>query len=265
MIRVGVLGGLGKMGSTVCSAVDEADDLELVAAFDRSGGVPASSFRTSAVPEVSSTRDVLLDAEVAVDFTDASAAVENLEWCAANGIHVVSGTTGIDEAGFERLAAAFGPADRPNAIIAPNFAISAVLMMHLSEIAAPFFDGAEIIELHHDDKADAPSGTSIETARRIALARAESGRGPFEEDLTTRVALEGSRGGSTSDGVHIHAVRLPGLIAHQMVMFGAKGQTLTIRQDSYDRTSFMPGVLLAIRRVASTPGLTVGLDELLSN
>ena len=262
MIRVGVVGALGKMGSTVCAAVNDAEDLELVAAVDRSAELP---LRTAGFPEVSASIDALGDAEVAVDFTDASTAVENLEWCAEHGLHAVCGTTGIDEAGFDRLALAFGPADRPNAIIAPNFSISALLMMHLSEIAAPLFDGVEIIELHHDDKADAPSGTSIETARRIALARAESGRGPFSADRTTRVALEGARGAWTSDGINIHAVRLPGLIAHQMVMFGAEGQTLTIRQDSYDRTSFMPGVLLAVRRVASTPGLTVGLDELLSS
>ncbi|MGA8295969.1 MAG: 4-hydroxy-tetrahydrodipicolinate reductase, partial [Acidimicrobiales bacterium] len=203
------------------------------------------------------------DTEVAVDFTSAQAATENLLWCAEHGIHAVCGTTGIDEEGLARLSDAFAPADRPNAIVAPNFSVSAVAMMRLAEIAAPLFDSAEIIELHHNHKLDAPSGTSIETARRIAGARSESRAGGFAPDATRTLTLEGARGATGAGEIAIHSVRLTGLVAHQEVIFGAEGQTLTLRQDTYDRSSFMPGVLLAVRKIAATPGFTVGLDELL--
>ncbi len=261
MTRVGVVGALGKMGSTVCAAVQTALDLELVAAVDAKGdGAPHPAFADVAVAS-----DIAALArsgtEVAVDFTTAQAAVENLLWCAEHGIHAVCGTTGIDEAGMTRLSDAFGPAERPNAIVAPNFSVSAVTMMRLAEIAAPLFDAVEIIELHHSGKRDAPSGTSIETARRIALARDASLAGPFAPDATTAVVLEGARGATGAGAIPIHAVRLSGLVAHQEVIFGGEGQTLTIRQDTYDRSSFMPGVLLAIRKIAETQGFTVGLDE----
>jgi 4-hydroxy-tetrahydrodipicolinate reductase len=264
MIRVGVLGALGKMGTTVCAAVQAAGDLELVCAVD-----PKDETKTPrpAFAGVTVTNDVAAlarsDSEVAVDFSTAHAAVENLAWCAEHGIHAVCGTTGIDAAGMTRLSDAFGPADRPNAIVAPNFSVSAVAMMRLAEIAAPLFDAVEIIELHQNRKLDAPSGTSIETARRIARARAGSLAAPFAPDATTTLALEGARGAVGAGSIPIHAVRLPGLVAHQEVIFGGEGQTLSIRQDTYDRSSFMPGVLLAIRKIAQTPGFTVGLDELL--
>ncbi len=266
MIRVGVLGACGRMGSTVCVALAAADDLELVAAVDpRSDGarvaVPAASDLTIA-QSIAALESA--GAEVAIDFTGPAAALENLEWCATHGVHAVCGTTGIDAAGLERLGAAFGPPERPNAILASNFSISAVVMMRLAELAAPFFDGVEVIELHHDQKRDAPSGTALETARRIAASRAASGAGPFGPDPTTTLACEGARGGVSAAGIHVHSVRLPGLVAHQEVLFGGPGQSLLIRQDSYDRSSFMPGVLLAARRVGSTPGLTVGLDALLT-
>ncbi|MGD0743077.1 MAG: 4-hydroxy-tetrahydrodipicolinate reductase [Acidimicrobiales bacterium] len=259
MIRVGVLGACGRLGSTVCAALAGCEDLELVAAVD-----PRASTGSVAGIATSVSIEALgnAGAEVAVDFTEPDAAVGNLEWCAAQGIHAVCGTTGIDEAGLDRLRAAFGPPDRPNAIVAANFSISAVVMMRLAELAAPYFDGVEVVELHHDRKKDAPSGTSLATARRLAAARAASGAGPFGADPTTTVSCEGARGGVV-DGIHVHSVRLAGLVAHQEVLFGGPGQSLLIRQDSYDRTSFMPGVLLACRRVASTPGLTVGLEALL--
>ena len=260
MIRMGVLGACGRLGATVCAAVAATSDLELVAAVDpRASGVPVGGL----VPAGSIDALAAAGAEVAVDFTAPQAAVGNLEWCASHGIHAVCGTTGIDAAGLERLRAAFDPPGRPNAIVAANFSLSAVLMMRLAELAAPFFDGVEVIELHHDQKNDAPSGTALETARRIGAARASSGAGPFGEDPTTTVSCEGARGAVASDGIHVHSVRLAGLVAHQEVLFGGPGQSLLIRQDSYDRSSFMPGVLLACRRVASTPGLTVGLDALL--
>jgi 4-hydroxy-tetrahydrodipicolinate reductase len=244
----------------VCAAVAATSDLGLVAAVDpRASGVPVEGL----VPVGSIDALEAAGAEVAVDFTEPAAAVGNLEWCASHDIHAVCGTTGIDAAGLDRLRAAFDPSGRPNAIVAANFSLSAVLMMRLAELAAPFFDGVEVIELHHDQKKDAPSGTALETARRVAAARASSGAGPFGEDPTTTVSCEGARGGVTADGIHVHSVRLAGLVAHQEVLFGGPGQSLLIRQDSYDRSSFMPGVLLACRRVASTPGLTVGLDTLL--
>lgn len=263
MIRVGVLGALGKMGTTVCDAVDATEDLVLVCAVDnKAEGVHRRGRSGLTVTgEITALSEAKTD--VAVDFTAAHAAVENLLWCAEHGIHAVCGTTGIDAAAMTRLADAFAPPERPNAIIAPNFSVSAVAMMRLAEIAAPLFDAVEIIELHHGRKLDAPSGTSIETARRIARARAGSLAGPFAPDPTTTLALEGARGGAGEAKIPIHAVRLPGLVAHQEVIFGGEGQTLIIRQDTYDRSSFMPGVLLAVRKITTTPGFTVGLAELL--
>ena len=261
MMRVGVLGARGRLGSTVCDAVTAAADLELVAAVDpRSAGEPVAGLTASRSIEALADSD----AEVAIDFTEPGAAVENLVWCASHGIHAVCGTTGITAEGLGRLREVFGPADRPNAILAANFSISAGVMMRLAELAAPFFDGVEVIELHHDQKKDAPSGTALETARRIGAAREASGRGPFGADPTTTVSCEGARGGVAAAGIHVHSVRLAGLVAHQEVLFGGPGQSLLIRQDSFDLVSFMPGVLLATRRVASTPGFTVGLDALLS-
>ena len=193
--------------------------------------------------------------EVAVDFTHRDAALENLRWCAAEGVHAVVGTTGFSEADYRDLAAAFTAS---NCVIAPNFAISAVLMMRFAELAAPFFDSAEIVELHHEQKIDAPSGTAMMTAERIAAASDAWAADPTEAEL-----LPGSRGGLAPGGIRVHSLRLRGLVAHQEVVLGATGQSLTLRQDSYDRSSFMPGVLMAVKAVGERPGLTVGLDVLL--
>ena len=264
VLRVGVLGGAGRMGQEVCRAVDEAEDLALVAVVDprADGGVlPATG---PAAPAISSSLEVLAatGAEVVVDFTTADAARRSLPWCASKGIHAVVGTTGLEPADMDVLAEAF--AGRPaNAVVAANFAVGAVLLQRFCQQAAPFMDGAEIVELHHDQKRDAPSGTSLRTAEGIAAARQAAGVPPFAPDGTTQAVLTGTRGGDGPGGVRVHAVRLPGLVAHQEVLFGSLGQSLTIRHDSYDRRSFMPGVLLAVRAVRSRPGLTLGLEPLL--
>lgn len=254
-LRVGVFGAGGRMGTTVCRAVAEVPDLELVAAVD-----PACEGRSMEGLAVAAGPEALEEAgaEVAVDFTAAEAARENLRWCAGHGVHAVVGTTGLSAADYDEAARLFAPGGRANAVIAPNFAVGAVIMMRLAELAAPFFETAEIVELHHDGKVDAPSGTALLTARRMADASPE-----WAPDPTKTFGLEGVRGGTGPGGIHIHAVRLRGLVAHQEVILGTAGQSLTIRHDSYDRTSFMPGVLLAVRSVASRPGLTVGLDALL--
>jgi 4-hydroxy-tetrahydrodipicolinate reductase len=209
--------------------------------------------------QVAPTASALADAgaDVAVDFTVIDAARGNLDWCADNGVHAVVGTTGFADSDVERYRSLFDKSDA-NAVIAPNFAIGAVLMMRFAEVAAPYFETAEIIELHHDEKADAPSGTAMLTARRMAEASDNWGADPTET-----VVVEGARGGEGPGGIRVHAVRLRGLVAHQEVIMGTTGQSLTIRHDSYDRSSFMPGVLLAIRAVREKAGLTVGLDTLL--
>ncbi|MHB1536382.1 MAG: 4-hydroxy-tetrahydrodipicolinate reductase [Acidimicrobiales bacterium] len=259
MTRAGVFGACGRMGATVCEAVLADSELELVAAVDPAGaGQPVAGSDLV----VAGDPDSLVDAgaEVAVDFTVRDAAVANLAWCASQGIHAVCGTTGFSDADMAMLGEAF-PAGGPlGCVVAPNFAVGAVLMMRFAEIAARWFDTAEIIELHHDAKADAPSGTALLTAARMAAASA-----PRAGDPTRTVVLAGARGGEGPGGIRVHSVRLRGLVAHQEVLLGTTGQTLTIRHDSYDRTSFMPGVLLAVKAVAAgrCSGLTVGLDELL--
>jgi 4-hydroxy-tetrahydrodipicolinate reductase len=244
------------MGATVCAAVEDAQDLELVAAVDpRGAGQPAGAGLT-----ITEDLDALAASRtaVAVDFTVATAATSNALWCAARGIHTVIGTTGLDDAALAALAGAFPAGGATGCVVAPNFAIGAVLMMRFAELAAPWFDTAEIIELHHDAKVDAPSGTAVSTATRMAAASNQWGADP------TRVeTVEGARGGTGPGGIHIHSVRLRGLVAHQEVLLGGPGQSLTIRHDSYDRQSFMPGVLAAVRQVPERPGLTVGLDVLL--
>src|SRR5262245_43215644 len=262
MIRVGVFGAGGRMGSTVCRAVVEDPDLELVAAVDpqhagidlRQLGVPGAGGLN-----VAAHHGAFLDAgaEVAVDFTVIDAARQNLAWCADNGVHAVVGTSGFEAPEVEALRQHFESASS-HAVIVPNFAISAVLMMRFAELAAPYFDTVEIIELHHDQKVDAPSGTAIATAERMAAASPE-----WAPDPTTKTVLEGARGGAGACGIPIHSVRLRGLVAHQEVLLGTTGQSLTIRQDSYDRTSYMPGVVLAIKTIGSKPGLSFGLDALL--
>lgn len=239
-IRVGVSGAQGRMGSTVCEAVKGDSELELVAAVD-----------------VGDDFEVLrrAGAEVVVDFTVASAARQNLPLLASWGIHAVVGTTGLGENDVETLRRFFTTS---NAVLAPNFAIGAVLMMRFAEMAAPFFPTAEIIEMHHDQKVDAPSGTAMSTAERMAAASAAWGSDP-----TLHEVVPGARGGAGPGGIHIHSVRLNGLVAHQEVLLGTTGQWLTIRHDTTDRTSFMPGVLLACKGVGLHPGVTVGLDALL--
>jgi 4-hydroxy-tetrahydrodipicolinate reductase len=259
-IRVGVFGAGGRMGSTVCRAVIDAPGMELVAAVDplHAGidlgqlGVHGTNVHISA--KAAALRDA--EAHVAVDFTVLDAARENLAWCAENGVHAVVGTSGFTEAELAQLAERFARSDA-NAVIAPNFAIGAVLMMRFAEQAAPYFESVEIIELHHDQKIDAPSGTAIATAERIAAASKDWG-----DDPTTKIVAEGARGGVVA-GIPIHAVRLRGLVASQEVLLGTTGQSLSIRHDTFDRSSFMPGVILAVQKVIATPGLTVGLDALL--
>ncbi len=195
------------------------------------------------------------DAEVVIDFTQVDAARENVQWLADNGIHAVVGTTGFTEADYANLRASF---TKSNCVIAPNFAIGAVLMMRFAELAAPYFETVEIIEYHHDSKIDAPSGTAMMTAERIAAASKD-----WAADPTTSEVLEGARGGRGPADVRVHALRVRGMVASQEVLLGTTGQTLDIRHDTYDRSSFMPGVLLAVKAVPARPGLTVGLDELL--
>ena len=251
-IRVGVFGAAGRMGSTVCSAIEAAEGLDLVAVVD-----PFAAGRVTHGLEIAADPKVMADAgvQVAVDFTVAEAARTNLGWCALHGVHAVVGTTGLSDEDQRDLASMFTSS---NCLLAANFAISAVLMMRFAELAAPFFETAEIIELHHDRKTDAPSGTALATARRMAAASPE-----WAVDPTTHEVVPGSRGGEGPGGLRIHAVRMRGMMAHQEVVLGAEGQTLTIRQDSYDRSSFMPGVVLACRKVGELPGFTVGLESAL--
>ena len=239
MLRVGVLGSRGRMGSAVAQAVRDAADLELVAEAD-----------------VGDSREPLREADVVVDFTVPAAVLDNVRWCIEAGRHVVVGTTGWNSERLAEVSRLLDSAPGVGVFIAPNFGIGAVLMMRFAEQAARFYDAVEIVELHHAGKVDAPSGTAERTAELVAAARA--GKGP---DATTS-ALPGARGASVSD-VPVHSVRLPGLMAHQEVLFGGPGELLTIRHDSTDRASFMPGVLLAVREVANHPGLTVGLERLL--
>ncbi|MDT3443122.1 MULTISPECIES: 4-hydroxy-tetrahydrodipicolinate reductase [unclassified Pseudofrankia] len=244
MINVGVLGARGRMGATVCAAVEAADDLALVAAVD-----------------AGEDRSALSKAGVVVDFTHPGAVMDNLRWCIDNGLHAVVGTTGFDDGRLATVRGWLAANPGVGVLVAPNFGIAAVLMMRFAAQAARFFESVEIVELHHPNKADAPSGTARRTAELVAAARREAGLDPAGPDATT-TALDGARGASV-DGVPVHAVRLSGLVAHQEVLLGGSGETLTIRHDSLDRSSFMPGVLLAVRQVPARPGLTVGLDPLL--
>lgn len=244
-IKVGVLGAKGRVGQTIVAAVNESDDLELVAEIG-----------------VDDDLSLLVDngAEVVVDFTTPNAVMGNLEFCINNGISAVVGTTGFDDARLEQVRAWLEGKDNVGVLIAPNFAISAVLTMVFSKQSARFFESAEVIELHHPNKLDAPSGTAIHTAQGIAAARKEAGM-DAQPDATEQ-ALEGSRGASV-DGIPVHAVRMSGMVAHEQVIFGTQGQTLTIKQDSYDRNSFAPGVLVGVRNIAQHPGLVVGLEHYL--
>jgi 4-hydroxy-tetrahydrodipicolinate reductase len=251
-IRVGVVGAGGRMGAAVCSAVSADPTLELVAGVDPNA-VGREVHGVTIAGELRALADARCD--VVVDFTVAAAARVTLPWLAMHGIHAVVGTTGFTDDDLVGFRSAFSGS---NCVIAANFAISAVLMMRFAELAAPFFDTAEIIELHHDQKIDAPSGTAVTTAQRMAAASAD-----WAADPTQHEVYPGARGGVGPAGIHVHAVRMRGMVAHQEVILGAQGQSLTIRQDSYDRASFMPGVVLACKRVAEFPGLTLGLDALL--
>ena len=244
-IRVGVLGARGRMGLEVCKTVDAADDLELVAMIDQGDWL----FNASDA-----------GAQVLVDFTTPDVVMDNLHWAVDQGINMVVGTTGFTEQRLERVRGWLAHKPGIGVIIAPNFGIGAVLMMQFAQRAARYFDSAEIIEMHHPRKLDAPSGTAHHTARLIAGARADAQRAPMPD--ATKEEMPGARG-TEVDGVRIHSVRAAGLVAHQEILFGTAGETLTIRHDSLDRASFMPGVLLAVRSVLHRPGLTVGIDELL--
>jgi 4-hydroxy-tetrahydrodipicolinate reductase len=262
MTRVGLFGAAGRMGSTIGAGLAAAPDVEVVALVDPggAGAVGAGGVRISADPGALAEAG----AEVAVDFTRAEAAMANARWCAANGVHAVIGTSGLGADDLAELAELFpGDGGGPNCAWVPNFAVGAVLMMHLAALAAPHMESVEIVELHHDGKIDAPSGTATETARRLAAARRDAGGGSWPPDRTTKTTVEGARGGEGAGSIRIHSVRLPGLVAHQEVLFGTVGQTLSIRHDTYDRACFVPGVLLAVRGVGHRPGLTVGLDSFL--
>ncbi|MDU4704601.1 MAG: 4-hydroxy-tetrahydrodipicolinate reductase, partial [Corynebacterium sp.] len=231
-IKVGVLGAKGKVGSTICEAVEAADDLELAAGLD--SGDDLNELVTAGVQTI-------------VDFTQPDAVMGNLEFCVKNGINAVVGTTGFTKERLDQVQRWLDDAaGEANVLIAPNFAISAVLTMKMAELAAPYFDSAEVIEMHHPFKKDAPSGTAIHTAEAIARARKEAGMG--EQPDATEQTLDGARGAEV-EGIPVHAVRMTGSVAHETVIFGAEGQSLTIKQDSYSRTSFVPGVLLGVRKI----------------
>jgi len=248
------------MGTAVCRAVNQDPALELVAAVDpHHAGIDIRTVTGVEVAgQVTGSAEALAvaGAEVAVDFTVADSARANLRWCARNRVHAVVGTTGLSEADVEELESLF--VDGVNCFIAPNFAIGAVLMMRFAEMAAPYFETAEVVEMHHDEKVDAPSGTAMLTLDRMARASSDWGADP-----TTKEVVAGARGGAGPAGVRVHSLRLRGVVAHQEVLLGTTGQSLSIRHDAYDRTSFLPGVLMAIKAVADRPGLTVGLDALL--
>jgi 4-hydroxy-tetrahydrodipicolinate reductase len=244
-LRVAVLGARGRMGSEVCRAVEAADDLDLVAGVDVD----------DVVETLTATKT-----QVAVDFTHPDAVMDNIRWCVEHGLHVVVGTTGFDDARLDTIRGWLAEAPGVGVLVAPNFGIGAVLMMRFAATAAPYFDSVEIVELHHAGKADAPSGTARRTAELIADARAAAGTDPAPD--ATSSSLPGARGADVA-GIPVHAVRLAGLVAHQEVLLGGHGETLTVRHDSLDRSSFMPGVLLAVREVRSRPGLTIGIDPLL--
>ncbi len=254
-----MVGAGGRMGHEVCRVVTEAPDMELAAAIDPAH-VGDEVCRHAIVGEVNALRDLGVD--VVVDFTVAEAVRHNVSHYADQQVHAVIGTSGLSDADLDAIAQHF-EGSGANAIVAANFAIGAVLLLHLCRIAAPYMDGVEVIELHHDAKRDAPSGTAMHTVAAIEAARRSAGSAPLPPDPTTDVVLEGARGASSADGIHVHSVRLPGLVAHEEVIFGAAGQSLSIRHDSYDRRSFMPGVLRAVREVPRRPGLTVGLEAVL--
>jgi len=244
-IKVGILGAQGRVGKAIVEGVNAEDDLELVAEISRGDELQQS---------------VDNHAEVIVDFTQPDSVMGNLEFCIANGIHCVVGTTGFDKERLDQVEQWTSQEGAGNVLIAPNFAISAVMTMVLAKQAAKFFETAEVVEFHHPTKLDAPSGTAIHTAEAIAQARRDADLGEMPD--ATEKSLDGARGANV-DGIPVHAVRTRGMVAHEEVIFGAQGQSLTIRQDSYDRSSFTTGVLVGVREIAQHPGLVVGLDKYL--
>ena len=244
-MKVGVLGAGGKLGSVISAAIETAADLELVARIGSRDRL-----------------ETLLDAgtEAVVDVTTPSAVMDNLRFCIDHGIHAVVGTTGFDDERLGTLRDWLAARPEVGVVVAPNFSIGALLMMQLAAKAAPYFESVEIVELHHPTKADAPSGTAQRTARLVAEARRAAGVGSVPD--ATSSALDGARGAEV-DGIHVHALRIRGLVAHQEVVLGGVGETLTIRHDSLDRASFAPGALAGLRAVPTHPGLTVGLEHVL--
>ncbi len=244
-LRVGVLGARGKVGREVCAAVREADDMELVAEVDAGDDLA-----------------LLEGAEAVVDFTHPDVVMDNLRWCVEHGVDAVVGTTGFDDERLETLRGWLADAPGTGVLVAPNFSVGAVLMMRFAAEAARYYESVEVVELHHPDKADAPSGTARRTAQLVAAARREAGLSA--QPAATTTALDGARGADV-EGVRVHALRVRGLVAHQEVVLGGVGETLTIRHDSLDRVSFTPGVLLGLRQVGDHPGLTVGLEAFLDS
>ncbi len=245
VLRVGVLGAQGRVGGEVCKAVAAADGLELVATIDKDDPVEELVAR---------------GADAVVDFTHPDVVMENLRFCVGHGIHAVVGTTGFDDQRLARLGGWLEATPSTGVLVAPNFSIGAILMMRFAAEAAAFFESVEIVELHHPDKVDAPSGTARRTAELVARARREADRPPVPDATST--SLDGARGADV-EGIRVHGLRIRGLVAHQEVILGGLGETLTIRHDSLDRASFTPGVLLALRSIADHPGLTVGLEHFL--
>lgn len=244
-LRVAVLGARGRIGSEAVRAVEAADDMELVAALGRDD-------------KLESLTDA--GAQVVVELTTPASVMDNLDFCVRHGIHAVVGTTGWTDERLAQLNTWLSASPKTGVLIAPNFSIGAVLTMKFAQQAARYFESVEVIELHHPNKADAPSGTAARTAQLIAEARREAGRAPQPD--ATATGLDGARGADV-DGIPVHSVRLRGLLAHQEVLLGGEGETLTIRHDSLHHSSFMPGILLGARRVATTPGLTFGLENFL--
>lgn len=245
MTKIGVLGAKGRVGSAIVAAVENNPQHELAAALVHGDDLQQ-----------------LVDAgvEVVVDFTVPDSVMDNVEFCVKNGIHAVVGTTGWTEERYNQVRQWLQESPETGVLVAPNFAISAVLTMKFAEIAAPFFESAEVIELHHPNKKDAPSGTAVHTAEGIAKAREAAGMGPQPD--ATEQSLDGARGADVQ-GVPVHAVRMTGMVAHEQVIFGTQGQSLTIKQDSYDRESFVPGVMVGVEKISSYPGLTIGLEKFL--
>ncbi|MBT95200.1 MAG: 4-hydroxy-tetrahydrodipicolinate reductase [Acidimicrobiaceae bacterium] len=251
-LNVGVFGAAGKMGSTVCQAINKDDCTSLRFAIDTNqvgSNIPNTEIF------IRESIETLEGVDVVVDFTVAEVAMENIKFAARQGVHAVVGTSGLTEINLSELSKIF---TKSNCIIVPNFSISAILLMRLSEIATPYFSTIEIIEFHHNNKIDAPSGTALATAERISEVRNED-----LHDSTTNLVIDGARGAKGQGNIPIHSVRMEGMLAHQEVIFGATGQTLTIRQDSSDRSSFMPGVLMAIKGIEALSGVNVGLENLM--